>query len=137
MRTYADASDVSAWTGQPEPDGVTQLVRSASVLVESACRADLYDTDPAGLPVDPDVVEAMRDAVCAQVALWVSAGIDPVAGAAGVEASVTSSRILDGQVSFDGATTDRTKRSAARMLCREAYLILRNAGLASSVVSNA
>lgn len=135
MRTYAEVSDVEAWTGQTAPDNAEAMVRRASTLVQAACRCDLYDTDPAGLPAEDDVSDAMRDAVCAQVGVWQAADVDASAGAAGVSPSLTSSKILDAQVSYDGGGADSARRSSTARLDAESWMILRNAGLASANVS--
>lgn len=135
MRLYATESQVEAFTGEPAPENVAVLLRFASTLVAAATRGDLYDTDPAGMPTDPDVVDAFADATCCQVGVWAAAGVDPSAGEAGVEAQVTSSKILDAQVGYDGATVGAARRSSVVSLAPVAYQILRNAGLASSAVS--
>lgn len=135
MRTYATAADVETWTGNPPPADVLPLIRSASLLVERACRNDVYSVTPAGFPDEDDVLEAMRDAVCAQVEAWHAAEVDPIAGPAGVEAEVSSTSIGSASVGMaNSGAVDDARRQASESLATAALLILRNAGLASAAV---
>lgn len=137
MLVYATAAELATWMDADAPDNATALLRQASILVGRACRNDLYDVDGSGKPSDPDLVEAMRDAVCAQAEYWVVAKVNPIAGAGGVVGVIT-------EVTLDGATrkADTTAAVAAAteavtsttILGSVALSILRNAGLASSYV---
>lgn len=135
MRTYATVSDVETWTGQPPPAEVVPLIRHASLLVERACRNDVYSVTPAGFPDEDDVLEAMRDATCAQVEAWTAADVDPIAGPAGVEAEVSSTSIGSASVGMaNSGDVDAARRAATTSLGMASMLILRNAGLASAGV---
>lgn len=76
----------------------------------------------------------MRDATCAQVEMWLTAGINPVAGAGGQEARPTVSAIDGASVSFDTYLTADAFAKAIDNLSDTAFSILRNAGLASGAV---
>lgn len=136
MLVYATPAQLATWTGQPAPDNAAALLREASILVGSACRCDVYDTIPSGLPSDPDLLDAMRDATCAHAALWDRLGIDPTAGKAGLAATVTSSSIDGASVSTNAGELAAEAARSLDALCLSAYRILRNAGLASSAVQS-
>ncbi|QKN87595.1 head-to-tail adaptor [Streptomyces phage Vondra] len=87
-RVYATPEQLSAWTGQPAPADAERLLARASEDVEDALTAAIYDTDDAGMPTDPDVVQALADATCAQVEYVTAQGGDDT-GAAGQWDSVS------------------------------------------------
>lgn len=131
---YASGPDFTEWSGMAAPAKITPLLRSASLLVRGATVASVYGTDTAGLPSDGAVLSAFRDATCAQVALWVSAGIDPAGGGAATSAPVRSKKLGSGSVDYDTSVNAsvaafQAKRAATTVLCAEAYLILQQAGL--------
>lgn len=80
MLLYATTADLAEFTSEPAPANADRLLKGASALVRIATRTALYDTDSTGLPTDPDIVEAMRDATCAHAAEWARRGIDPASG---------------------------------------------------------
>ncbi|QOT15881.1 hypothetical protein [Paenarthrobacter sp. YJN-5] len=136
---YADATALTAWTGGPPPANATQLLRSASMLITSATVAAVYGVDDAGLPSDAAVLEAFRDATCAQVAYWVAAGVDPVAGGISTTAPVRAKKLGSGSFEYDTAVSGsvnafQAKRAAAITLCAEAFMILHQAGITPSGV---
>lgn len=59
--------------GDYPPANSAVLCARASADVDHALVGAIYDTDDDLLPTDPAVAEALRDAVCAQVAAWASA----------------------------------------------------------------
>lgn len=63
MRAYAAPADYAAapWDGTATA-GELQL---ASLVVDAALGGAVYVVDAAGLPTDPQVAEALRDATCA------------------------------------------------------------------------
>lgn len=69
-RVYATPEELEAFTGQPAPEGAGRLLARASRLVDRAMVAAVYETDASGYPAAEDVREGLRDAVCAQVAVW-------------------------------------------------------------------
>jgi hypothetical protein len=135
---YATEDQLTTWYGsEPDVDSVGKYLRSASVLVHRACRNDLYDVEANGTPSDPDLSDAMSEAVCAQAEAWIDNGIDPVKGAAGVEAEVTKSSIDGASIELDAtaiAASASAKAAAVNELCDLSVSILRAAGLASAVV---
>lgn len=134
MILYASEAQLTAWMGVEPEVVVTPYLRKASGLVHTACINDLYDVDATGKPSDPDLAEAMQDAVCAQAEMWIEAGINPVAGAGGQEARPTVSAIDGASVSFDTYLTAEAFAKAIENLSDDAFAILRAAGLASAAV---
>lgn len=131
---YASGTDFTTWSGTPAPANIDSLLRSASLLVRGATIASIYSTDANGIPSDGRVLAAFRDATCAQAAMWVAAGIDPVGGGVASSAPVRSKKLGSGSVDYDtsvnaSVTAFTAKQAASRELCAEAYMILRQAGL--------
>lgn len=109
---YATVADLTAVLGEATPDDATatRMLRTASGLVRRATRAALYNTTATGLPSDPDVAEAFRDATTAQVQAWVTLGVDPLGGPAAVTGTPQSSSIGPASVNYGtrpGADQDR------------------------------
>lgn len=129
MLIFAQPTDVQKWADN-NFDGVKldPLIKRASSLVQYATRAARFDVLPSGMPEDPDVMDALRDATCEQVAVWVENDITPGKLEAGT-AQVTSSSIGDASVGMSGAEAAATRDNAANTLCEYAQEILANAGL--------
>lgn len=136
MLVFATEDQLSSWTGAPSPLNASILLREASILVRDACRADVFDILPNGLPVDDDKREALQDATCAQAAMWATSGDDPTKGPGGQEPRLTVSAIDGASISYDTYLTAPDRAKALTGLCAGAYRILRNAGLASSAVQS-
>lgn len=68
--TYATSGDYTAFTGQPAPVGTDRLLARASEVIDGALFAAVYRTNSSGAALDPEVVNALRDATCAQVEFW-------------------------------------------------------------------
>lgn len=136
MLLYATGEDLTNWLGEdPDTDAsIDPMLRKASILVGRACRNDLYDVDNAGKPSDPDLVEAMRDAVCTQVEQWVAAGYDVIAGPGGQAPRKTTVAVDGASYSTDAYLTNAARDEAMGALNADAIAILRNAGLASGLV---
>ncbi len=134
MLLYATEDDLGNWIGEEPEADPKPLIRKASILVGNACRNDLYDVDNAGKPSDPDLVEAMRDAVCAQVEQWVKAGYDVIAGPGGQASRKTTVAVDGASYSTDAYLTATARDQAMTTLNADALVILRNAGLASGLV---
>jgi hypothetical protein len=83
-RVYATADDYSVWTGDLTAAASPAQLRAASARLDNALRGVYYATDEDGLPLELDVEEAMRDAVCAIVAYWEETG-DTSGSGAGAE----------------------------------------------------
>lgn len=78
---YAVAADLTGWVDPVPADADTLLARASRMLDAQALLTAVYDVDDEGLPTDPLVAAAFRDAVCAQVQWWDELG-DSI-GAAG------------------------------------------------------
>lgn len=79
IRVYATVAEYEAYPGgtSPAPAGTDiRLVQASRMLDRQVLRYCAYDVDSAGMPTHPLVIEALRDAVCAQVAWWGQVG-DP------------------------------------------------------------
>lgn len=65
LRQYASVADFEA---SPLTDGTTtdQVLVAASLDVDQMLLTAIYETDSSGLPTDPDVTEALKDATIAQ-----------------------------------------------------------------------
>lgn len=138
MLLYANEDDLYPWVGlNALPDNTLRLLRFASSMVRHATRGAIYDTLD-DLPTDTATRQALTDATCAQVAMWISADIDP--GAAGVGSSApgvaSRSTTVPGATvseSFSDLSTSVTvqqaRAEATGKLCAEAVMILGNAGL--------
>ncbi|NKU14721.1 hypothetical protein GS928_16305 [Rhodococcus hoagii] len=136
MLVFATEDQLSSWMGTPGPLNAGVLLREASILVRDACKADVFDILPNGLPEDDDKREALQDATCAQAAVWAATDVNPTAGAGGLAREVVSSGIDGASVSYNTASTDSAKAASIGALCPSAYRILRNAGLASPAVQS-
>lgn len=83
-RSYATAEDYQDYTGQTPPADIDILLKRASVMLDAqVLRVCRYDVDTAGLPTNPLVAAAFRDAACAQVAWWEEIGDSTGAAGAG------------------------------------------------------
>lgn len=133
-RTYATSDDLTA--AQIDlPDGQDEQawVAKASREVEMATLMDVYDVSPAGLPTEPEVIEAFRDAVVAQVRAWADAKISPFGGVLAQEQPVASQSVDGASVSYVVTRTPEEVKAAAENLSSDALDILRLAGLARNI----
>ena len=117
MLIYATPTDLAAWTGTAAPANATQLLRSASLLVQEATNNAYYDTPPDtsggqssgsynyyrpdALPSDPAVAAVLNEATCIQAAAWAALGIDPTLAGV-VKPSVASQKLVAVAASTDG-----------------------------------
>lgn len=121
---YATTADLAAWLVDVTlPDDAVRLLRSASLRVALACQRDPYIDTPATTEVAP-----LRDATCAQAAVWVTLGVSPdaVGSTSGV---VKRSTILSATVERDTSVSAATLDEAINTLAPEAAAILTAAGL--------
>jgi len=131
---YADEAALGAWVS-PMPDNAAALLRAASRLVRRATVNDRYDTTPAGLPSEPEVIAAFENATCQHAAFWAANDIDPDAGIAGLEQVETSSSIAGASVSLDSgqaAAIAESLRASLDGLVPAAMDYLTDEGLGSS-----
>ena len=132
MIAYAVPGDLAAapWSLTLEGTPAVTIIGYASRLIRRATQTAIYDADTDGTPLDATLKAAMRDATCAQVAVWSALAINPALGAA-EGARVASAKSLGGasiQYSNYAATVDARARAATR-LSEDAMMILGDAGL--------
>lgn len=83
-RVYATLSDYRGYTGDTTDTASVALLTRASLDIDNALKGALYDVDDnTGLPTKTKVIEALRDATCAQVQWWDEIGDTSGTGAAG------------------------------------------------------
>lgn len=130
MLIFATAADVEKWMGEPlDGRSVDSLLRRASSLVQRAVRSARFAVTPAGMPSDPDIEDALRDAVCEQVTVWLENDVNPVE-VASTAAPVTSSSIGDATTNYgDFSASNAAKDAVSAELHPAAFDILANAGL--------
>lgn len=136
MRIHADSDALTEWLGAPAPDNASQLLRAASSLVTDATTTSLYPVDDDGVATDSDVLQALSDATCAHAAQMSRAGIDPLAGEAGLPAEIASKAL--GPANFSYATAAQVASAKASLLtdlCSQARLILSEAGLLNNDIA--
>lgn len=138
LATSADVADYDP--SLTLPGNVARWVTLAEGLVADAVSLAVYVPDPAtGLPSSAAHVAAMRDAVSAQVAWWITTGADPTGAADAAGSMVITGKALSpvGSVSYDAQAQKEAaaaRAASTRYLCSEAWGILRRAGLARVVV---
>ncbi|UUN29430.1 hypothetical protein [Streptomyces sp. FIT100] len=126
-RVYATPEQLAAYTGAPAPEGVERLLARASEDVDAALLTACYAVDDDGDPTEQPVVEALRDATCAQIE-WQLATGDDGTGAAGAWDSVSI-----GPVSLSGRKSGPPAASGVDLAPR-AHRALRRAGLLPGVI---
>ncbi|WP_101788651.1 hypothetical protein [Nonomuraea indica] len=120
---YATVDDLVPTYVSSAPANVELLLTRASRAVDRALLAAVYDVD------DPDVVTALRDATCEQVAAWVEAG------ETGTGASAEYGDVQIGSVRLARGTRGSSNGgaggggSAATRLAPQAWAVLQQARL--------
>lgn len=120
MRVFASQGDLTAdpWNLAP-PANVGLLLVRASQLVENACKTAVFDVADDGLPEDLNLRHALRDATCAQVAVWAGANLDPLTASVGTGSAAVASKSAGGRsvtyAATDAATSAARARSAGRL----------------------
>lgn len=114
--------------GVDAPENASALIRRASQLVAVATRHAAYDTTPAGLPSDPDVADAMRDATCAHVQAMVDAGVENTT-VGRMTAGVAKTSLDGASIDYDLSTGEEKQQAVLTVLCAEGIDILTVAGL--------
>ena len=126
---YADAADLTNWTGTTAPDNATTLLRTASMVVRRATKTAVYAVDDNNVPSDTDISDAFRAATCAQAAAMAANDVDPLAGQAGASQEIASTSIGSASISFAAGGSAEMAASLLADLCSEAAMILSGAGL--------
>lgn len=74
-RSYATTTELAVYLGAAPPVESARLLLRASQLLDAEFLIPaVYDVDDEGMPTDPVVAAAFRDAVCAQCEFWVEVG---------------------------------------------------------------
>ncbi|MEV8055156.1 hypothetical protein AB0P37_01165 [Streptomyces antimycoticus] len=124
---YATPEQLAAYTGAPAPEGAERLLARVSEDIDAALLTAYYATDADGDPTEQHVVDALRDATCAQVEYQLATGDDGT-GAAGVWDSVSI-----GPVSLSGRKAGPPAASGVDLAPRAHRALLR-AGLLPGVI---
>lgn len=142
---YATLADLRAFYGVAPGDPLpvddataTRYLRLASGLVALDIRGALYNTNPAGAPTDPEVIDPTRDATLTQAAAWIDSGIDPSRGSAQLRGAIKSKALSGGgaSVTYDTPDPRLVVLAEARRLTDDAWLILYQAGLITTAISD-
>lgn len=131
LRVYATTADLARYLFAAPPSGSRRRLIRASALLEGATRTAVYDVDAGGLPTDPTVAAAFRDAVCAQAQWWATTGDEQ--GDAGLWQSVSIGRTSMSRAANTGGPGQRSPRAR---LCPDAEIILDGAGLLGQAPSD-
>lgn len=135
MPVYATQSDYYDFLGVTDPGGndleLTARLRRASSQIASYTRTARYEVNAEGAPTDEKVVEALRDATCAQAAYWDTT--DDITGGEAVAGPVKIGSVSLGGTAVGGASS-RTAADTRRS--DEAIIILRNAGLITTATAH-
>lgn len=137
MSSFATSDDYVAYTGGTVlvPDDLDLQLRDATRLVRRAVRNAFYAVDTDGNATDEKVIDALRDATCAQVQAWVRLKIDRTAGGVVTAGTVTSKSIGSASVSYGDANAAAAARTdAVNELVPAAWDILHEARLLTTVV---
>lgn len=81
-RVYATQNDYRAWAEKPDAVVSGAVLARASLAIDNALIGARYAHDAAEMPTEPKIIEAMRDATCAQVQWYDETGDTTGSGAA-------------------------------------------------------
>ncbi|MFI0897750.1 hypothetical protein [Streptomyces sp. NPDC020983] len=131
MPTYATTDDLAAYTGTAAPDNAAALLAKASRMLDSAVfRLCWYQADGDGLPTNPLVQQAFKDACCAQAAWWDELGDSTGAMGAGWGS------VQIGSVNLSRSVTNvSAEASPARQIASEVWDVLRSPDLTPDVLT--
>lgn len=110
---YAKVSDVRALenTDGLSSGQITRLIRVASAIMRHETRYCVYNTDSEGLPVKSVFRACFRDAVLAQIELWLSAEVTTqiLDGGVSIAPGVKSTSDNGASVTFDTSQADHAR----------------------------
>jgi hypothetical protein len=120
MAVYATPADMATYTGTTAPaDAEALLAKASRFLGSNVFKLCWFRADADGLPTDPTVSAAFRDAVCAQAAWWDELGDSTGAVGAGYGS------VSIGSVSLGRSVTNVSgSASPAREIAQEVMDIL-------------
>lgn len=127
---YATVDDLAAWIADPVPADAARMLDRASELVAEQIQFAVYATNSTGDPTDTTVLTALRDATCAQVEHWLTAGDE----ADDID-DVQPTSISVGPLALNWGNQRGNDAPAASPLAPRARRILGNAGLLDVHVS--
>lgn len=127
MKLFATGEDYESFTGEDAPGNVDRLLKVASAWVANTVKRARFAVDKDGAPKDPRIVEALRDATCEQVWVWVQNGVEP--GVNADRGAVSSSSIGDASISYETDSVVRDRQLVASAVAPTALTILDTAGL--------
>ncbi len=124
---YATAGEYAEFTGEPVPgDFNPKVLVRASRRIDRVLIGAIYATDDTGMPTDPKVLEAIREATCAQAQYW-----DELGDASGQGTGSELGEVEIGALRLRRSGNGKNGSGAdpARQLSPVAADILRTAGL--------
>ncbi|WP_402843780.1 hypothetical protein [Microbacterium sp. GXS0129] len=134
-RVYATEAEYKDYdkSDENESDVIVKRLRDASHEVEGLTRTAVYATDVDGMPTDPVIREAFRDATMAIVSYWGETD-DPNG------ADIAAGAVKIGSVSLGTTSASQENLTDLQRLTRRigelAVTILRNAGLMGSAIAH-
>lgn len=124
QRVYATTRDLANYTNKVPPADARRMLIRASERIDDLLLTAVYDVDAVTLmPTDAKVIQALKDATCAQVAWWVETGDE--SGAAGAFQQVSIGSVSLGRGYTGGGSTT----GATQNVSSDAVAHLRRAGL--------
>ncbi|MCU1647171.1 MAG: hypothetical protein JWN03_7446 [Nocardia sp.] len=140
MLTYATVDQLAEHVTAAQLDKLAvgdaaRYIQSATQIVRTATKNDLYDVTPAGMPTDPVLAGALAVATCVQVREWICNDINPLTGVAGLAPTVASASTNGSSVSYNNTDQAAARAQLLTELADAARIELRNVGLASSKVA--
>lgn len=125
-RTYATAADYQEYTGQTPPADIDSMLAKAGRFLESnVFRLCWYLADQdTGMPTDQVVLDAFRDATCAQAQWWEELGDSIGATGAGWGEVRIGTVLLNRSVTAVGQ-----EASPARQIAAEVWDVLQSSDL--------
>lgn len=101
-RVYATADDLAVWLGYQPPANALTLLTRASLVLDELLIGARYDVDVDSMPTEQCVIDATRDAVCAQVGWWLSnAALNSTASAMGEGCGGGDARLSNATINPD------------------------------------
>lgn len=100
---YATLDDYRDWVGDQTAEMSAVLFVRASRVVDEVLIGAVYDVDSSELPTDPVVLEALKDATCAQAQWFDETGDTTASGAGGELGHITSASIGSASYSMKNA----------------------------------
>lgn len=80
---YATTTEFTSYTGKAATADTGRLLQRASNLLDALIVVS-YRVDALGVPYDLEVIDALKNATCAQVEWWIETG-DPIEGSSRFE----------------------------------------------------